>query len=177
MRHFICLIILCVGFLGVMVIFAQDTECATLVQTALQGTDEQCNTLGRNQICYGNTQISTTLVENVSDVSFEMPGDIVDATVIENLQLSVLQEPDIWGIAIMKIQANLPDTVPGQNVTILLFGDVFIENLASESDDNDLYGAMQAFVFRTGIGELACEEAPPDGILIQTPSGSRNGQP
>ena len=37
-------------------------------------------------------------------------------------------DSETWGIALMKIQANLPDTLPGQNVTFLMFGDVQIDN-------------------------------------------------
>src|SRR5690606_20836366 len=37
-----------------------------------------------------------------------------------------------WGVALMQIQANLPDTLPGQNVTFLLFGDVTIEEEVGE---------------------------------------------
>jgi hypothetical protein len=35
---------------------------------------------------------------------------------------------DIWGVALMRLQANIPETLPGQNVTFLLFGDVEIRN-------------------------------------------------
>jgi pimeloyl-ACP methyl ester carboxylesterase/SH3-like domain-containing protein len=34
------------------------------------------------------------------------------------------------------------------------------------------YGPMQAFYFRTGVGDTACEEAPNSGILVQTPRGA-----
>lgn len=159
------------GLFTVILVSAQDKECSTLIEDALQDTDEHCKSIGRNQVCYGNTQISATFVESTSNVPFEIPGDIVDVQFIESLQLSMLQEPNEWGIALMKIQANLPDTVPGQNVTMLLFGDVFIEDQASNMTDNEEFGAMQAFIFRSGVGELACQEAPPDGILVQTPSG------
>jgi hypothetical protein len=161
--------------------------------------------------------------------------------------------PDEWGIALMKIQANLPDTIPGQNVSMLIFGDVLIENQADalpdplpgtitasanlrtgpstdyriagagnngqvvavdarndagnwfrivRPDTGDLawifeslitiegdpmslavvevdapaatgqFGAMQAFFFLSGVGESSCQEAPRDGILVQTPSGA-----
>jgi len=33
-----------------------------------------------------------------------------------------------WGVSLMRLQAGLPDTLPGQNVTFLLFGDVAIQN-------------------------------------------------
>jgi hypothetical protein len=67
----------------------------------------------------------------------------------------------------MKVQANLPDTLPGQNVTLLAFGDVVLENRTTVGDP-----PMQAFALRTGIGPRRCDEAPPDGLLVQTPEGS-----
>ncbi len=153
-------------------LLAQDDDCSTLVQTALDSVADLCDETGRNQVCYGNVQLDATVVDDAPDISFETPGDVADVALIETLQLSVLRSPDEWGIALMKIQANLPDTLPGQNVTMLLFGDVVIENQADEMGEEEAFGPMQAFVFRSGIGELACDEAPRDGILIQTPTGA-----
>jgi len=238
---------------GAIPIWAQDNTCPSLVQSALDTVTASCEDTGRNQVCYGNIVLSATLTDDSPELSFENPGDLADVIYINALELSVLKTPDEWGIALMKIQANLPDTLPGQNVTVLLFGDVYIENQAamlpdplqgkitasanlrsgpstdyrvvgagtideevavdarnasgdwfrifrSESDDlawifgslieidgdsNTLsvvevedpvatgqFGPMQAFYFRSGIGDLSCTEAPPDGILIQTPQGA-----
>ena len=44
-----------------------------------------------------------------------------------------------WGVALMRIQANLPDTLPGQNVTMLIFGDVQIQNAGGESSGGPSY--------------------------------------
>ena len=159
-------------FLVTISLLAQDDECSALVQTALDSVADLCDETGRNQVCYGNIQLEATVVDTAPDFSFEAPGDLADVALIESLQLSVLRSPDEWGIALMKIQANLPDTVPGQNVTMLLFGDVEIENQADEMEGDEAFGPMQAFVFRSGVGELACDEAPRDGILIQTPTGA-----
>jgi hypothetical protein len=53
----------------------------------------------------------------------------VDIAAIKTLQLSSLSlSDDTWGVALMKIQANLLDTLPGQNVTLLMFGNVNIDN-------------------------------------------------
>jgi hypothetical protein len=35
-----------------------------------------------------------------------------------------------------------------------------------------VYGPMQAFYFTSGIGNPQCDEAPADGVLIQTPEGA-----
>jgi hypothetical protein len=166
-RIYLILCILCVVSVSLL---AQDDFCPTLVESALGNVADSCVEVGRNQVCYGNIQLDVELVED-SEIIFDTPGDIADVIAIKSLSLSSLQAPDEWGIALMKIQANLPDTVPGQNVTMLLFGDVEIENEADSSDDNDQFNPMQAVVFKSGVGELGCEEAPPDGILIQTPSG------
>jgi len=37
----------------------------------------------------------------------------------------------VWGLAVMQLQPNIPDTLPGQNVTFLLFGDTEIEDLTT----------------------------------------------
>ena len=169
MRFYLALSVM---LLVTITMLAQNDECSALVQTALDSVADFCDETGRNQVCYGNVQLDATVVDDAPDFSFEAPGDLADVALIESLQLSVLRSPDEWGIALMKIQANLPDTVPGQNVTMLLFGDVVIENQADEMEDEEAFGPMQAFVFRSGVGELACDEAPQDGILIQTPTGA-----
>ena len=234
-------------------ILAQDDDCSALVETALDSVSEICEATGRNQACYGNLQLTATFADNAPEQPFESPGDIIDVAFLDNLQLSVLKSPDEWGIALLKIQANLPDTLPGQNVTMLLFGDVYIENqadalpnplsgtitasanlrsgpgtdytvvasgtsgqavmvdarneagdwyrifqpdtgnlawifesLISIDDDTAIlsvvdvdepiatgqFGPMQAFYFQSGVGDSACQEAPRDGILIQTPTGA-----
>lgn len=63
----------------------------------------------------------------------------------------------------------MPDTLPGQNVTFLLFGDVDITNAVSSTDT--ALKPMQAFYLRTGIGDARCQQAPDSGLLVQTPEG------
>ncbi len=46
-----------------------------------------------------------------------------------------------------------------------------VEDVTETADDQLLYGAMQAFYFRSGINDSPCEEAPNSGLLIQTPEG------
>jgi hypothetical protein len=78
------------------------------------------------------------------------------------------EDAGTWGVAVLQVQANLPDTVPGQNVTMLLFGDVEITDASTDAEVNP----MQAFYFRSGVGDAPCAEAPDSGILIQTPEGA-----
>jgi len=115
---------------------AQDATCPTIVQDALAATDSACVATGRNQACYGNIDLQAQPQPGVADFNFTKPGDLVDVAGVQTLNLSPLdQKKDTWGVALLKLQANLPDTLPGQNVTFLLFGDVEIQNAVSSNVD------------------------------------------
>jgi hypothetical protein len=145
---------------------AQNT-CSTLVDQAITSTAEQCVGMGRNQVCYGNVNVNLIPQPDAPTFTFEQVGDTADVTYMRSLKLAPLNEAQgIWGIAMMQLQADIPDTTPGQNVTFILFGDVEIGNTPS-NDRAD----MQAFYLRTGVGDAACVEAPARGVLIQTPEG------
>ena len=225
--------------------------CTTIVRTALQAANSACAGTGRNQVCYGNVLGEAIPADGVSDLHFDSVGDIAPVTQIKALQLSPMNAAaNQWGVALMQLQANLPDTLPGQNVTFLLFGDVTIENAVEESahipataptginvrdhasmnaavlgtvpegEQVDITGKhinkegemwlritfdthrtrtgwvygplfsvsfdqipdvapgslvmspMQAFYFRSGIGQTTCAEAPDSGVIVQTPKGA-----
>jgi hypothetical protein len=116
-------------FLTPALILAQSDLCPEIVQAALSQTDENCQGTNRNQACYGNISLEVEPQDGIPDFSFSQPGDLADLAGIQTLTLNPLSEAEnTWGIALMRIQANLPDTLPGQNVTFLLFGDVAIQN-------------------------------------------------
>jgi hypothetical protein len=84
-------------------------------------------------VCYGNSLNLATPRNSDETLNFDERGDIVSLTQIESLELSPMDEvTDQWGVAVMQLQASLPDTLPGQNVTFLLFGDVQIEDAADD---------------------------------------------
>lgn len=143
-------------------VLAQGGTCAALVQEALEAAEAVCLPTARNEACYGNVQIEADLAEGMT---FAQQGDIVPLASIERLSLAGLNEAEgTWGVALLRLQADLPDTMPGQNVTFLLFGESEIENLAGTN------APMQAVYFTSGIGSTDCADAP-DGLLVQTPEG------
>jgi hypothetical protein len=100
-------------------------DCPAIIATALATVDSACNQTARNQLCYGNIILKATPREEAATLQFEKSGDKVGVTDVKGLHLSSFSLKDEeWGVALMKLQANLPDTLPGQNVTFLLFGDV-----------------------------------------------------
>jgi len=143
-------------------------SCEVYMSAVVAEVDRQCQNTARNELCYGSRDIQAQYA-NAGAAPFNQPGDIIPVTDLQSLQLSQLNEAtNTWGVALMQLQANLPNTLPGQNVTVLLFGDVTIT-----PDQQVAAGApLQAFYFTTGIGDSACEDVPDDGIAIRTPSGA-----
>lgn len=165
---------ICIFFLLPSILIAQTPNaCPDIVNMALQTADELCADLGRNMVCYGNFKLDATPQENVSSFYFDRIGDIAPVNNLASLRISPMnEETGEWGVAVMSLQANLPNTLPGQNVTFILFGDVMLQNATTpEQVKNGQFTPMQAFYLTTGIGDAGCSEAPDSGMLVQTPKG------
>src|SRR5258708_2107146 len=103
--------------------------CPDVIKAALDTTAKACAAAGRNQACYGNIALKADPQPDATGFAFDTPGQTVALSSLHDLQLSALDSiNNTWGIALLRIQANLPDTAPGQNVTMLLFGDVQTQN-------------------------------------------------
>ncbi len=151
-------------------VLAQGTSWPAIVETALAAADEWCAPTGRNQACYGNFALDAEPQSTVTTFEFTQEGDIVDVSNLQTLRSTPMdEESGTWGVALLRLQANLPGTLPGQNVTFLLFGDAEMTNAVEEGSEE--YTPMQAFFLRTAIGDSLCEEAPDSGLLVQTPEG------
>jgi len=243
--------ILFVLFISTAISIAQEVTCPAMVETILETVGETCTEVGRNEACYGNQLVDAQGFDEQPLSDFASAGDTVDIASIASLSTADFDiNTDTWGIAILALQADLPDTLPGQNVTIVIFGDtqlgnqvipedqmvhtlpatstgainvrggagtnfdivttlaageavtligrnaagdwVQIESDAGEAwvfvsllnvdgdtallpisgdDTASEYAApMQAFQLQTGIGQPACAEVPPSGILVQAPT-------
>ncbi|MBL8133541.1 MAG: hypothetical protein JNL42_16890 [Anaerolineae bacterium] len=149
------------------------SECPRIVEEALSTVDSFCAATGRNQACFGHIALTADLRGEPGAISFEQPGDVVDVASLESMHLSpLLASTGEWGVSLMRLQANLPDTLPGENVTFLLFGDVEVQNAVPEEEEADAsLKPMQAFRLRTGISDAPCEGAPQSGMVVQTPEG------
>jgi hypothetical protein len=137
-----------------------ENKCQEILSRAMDAVQSSCDNLGRNKACYGNNRVKVEPNGNVS-LKFDAVGDQAAIQAIHTLITSPLDEDaGTWGLALLKLQANLPDTMPGQNITFLVFGDTSIENIA---------GNMNAFYFTSGLSNLNCKAAPRDGILVRSP--------
>lgn len=155
--------------LSVSLVLAQAETCPELVDRALTAVNTICDTLGRNEACYGNDRLRAELQD---DTSFTKPADKVSIGDIHTIRTFGLDENNgTWGIVVMNVLANLPQTLPGQGVKFILYGDVALEN-ASNSDSPEI-SPMQAFYFTTNPFKPQCEQAPTDSLVIQSPEGYR----
>jgi hypothetical protein len=135
--------------------------CQDLVERAML-LSNVCRQIGRDRVCYGNIVVDAELVLG-SPNRFEARGDVVPADQLRTIFASPLdREAGEWGIAVFKLQAILPRTVPGEYVTFMVFGDTQLENIS---------GDMQAFYFSNSFGEVDCELVPFGGILVRPPTG------
>lgn len=241
-------ILFIVLFTAIAPVLLAQTECPALVTRALDAMGENCGGISRNSACYGYNLVGASFVTEVEEDFFTTPADQAPINEIEALTTSALSvDEDRWGVAVMSLQANIPDTLPGQAVTFVLMGDVEVENavdpgaafspadavavtsrrianirsagsltanvigavevgetlqadgvsadrewlrivyndvigwifrdlVATEADLDSLpvitdatRSPMQAFYLRTGIGQVACEDAPADSLVIQGP--------
>lgn len=166
---FFMMIGLLFGFVSV--VMAQDEACPALVEQALASAGELCSQLGRNSVCYGNDNVRALDANQTPLEDFLNVGDQVRVDKVGQLSTAGMNlEDNEWGVALLALQANLPDTLPGQNVIFVVFGDA---SLTAEQAEEDVFAApMQAFSLSTGVGDPLCKEAPNDGVLIQSPTGA-----
>jgi len=105
------------------------------------------------------------------ELVFEEPGDLVNVADVSSLTLSPWDETQhTWGISLMKLQANLPATLPGQNVTFLLFGSVAIDNAVVSNVD----GARLQLQAQGDVNVYSAASADQEVIATMADSSSAN---
>jgi hypothetical protein len=141
----------------------RNTSCQLLIDKAIQASGSFCGGTSSNNVCYGNTTIQAELVAD-STRRFSERGDIVTVNELQRLSAAPLNlDNNEWGIAIFKLIANLPRSLPGETVTMIVFGNTTLDN---ES------GNLESFYFYSELGQIACEAVPFDGLLISAPNGT-----
>ncbi|MCC7209936.1 MAG: hypothetical protein IT323_21720 [Anaerolineae bacterium] len=138
--------------------------CQHVLTRAVSLTEQNCGETGRNEACYGFNRVQVEWQEALdpASVRFEESGDIVPIRNLARIQTHGLN-PDTgdWGLALVKLQANLPNTNPGQNVTFILYGNT------SLSQDED---QTNAFYLSTELGSLTCNRLPSSSLIVRAPA-------
>jgi LysM repeat protein len=128
----ICFLFLNMSAVGVWTATGQtqsDSSCPALLELALSQIGNNCANLPRNSACYGFNSVNATFAQAVSQGFFARPADLSELASLKTIETTPL---DLglgqWGIAVMNVQANVPNTLPGQAVTFVLMGDTQVEN-------------------------------------------------
>jgi hypothetical protein len=141
---------------------AENASCQLLIEKAMEASAAYCSQVDSNTACYGNNTLKADLVPGTTD-RFDERGDIVSVDKLERIVASPLKpESDEWGIAVLKVLANLPRSLPGQTVTMVVFGNTTLDNKS---------GNLESFFFSSELGQIRCEKVPEDGIMISVPDG------
>lgn len=157
---------LVLSVVAVTAVTAQET-CPSFVTQALQDLSNNCGDLARNSACYGFNHVTATFFNGFMPEDFTQPNDRVQLASLESITTSPLNvDTAEWGIAILKVQADIPEALPGQAVTFMLLGDVHLETGVEMGSDQT---PMQAVYFTTGIGDTKCNGAPASSLVIQGP--------
>jgi hypothetical protein len=117
------------ALLSVAIVVAQGAACSDLVEMALASADANCGELGRNEVCYGYNNVQASFLTEVPDDFFDQVADkspVAELATVQTLPMNT--DTGQWGVAVMAIQAKLPNTLPGENIKFVLLGDVEVEN-------------------------------------------------
>jgi len=138
-------------------------SCQALIDKAIQASDNFCGKTNSNKVCYGNTTIQAELAPDATQ-RFSQRGDIIAVNELRRLSAAPLNlTNNEWGIAVFKVIANLPRSLPGETVTMVVFGNTTL--------DKDV-GSLESFYFSSELGQITCEKVPFDGMMITSPNGS-----
>ncbi len=141
-------------------------SCQLLIDRAIQASGNYCGETNSNKVCYGNTTIKAELVPDATE-RFSERGDIITVNELRRLSASPLKlDTNEWGIAVFKLIANLPRSLPGETVTMVVFGNATLDNNNVNSE------SLESFYFSSELGQISCEKVPFDGLMINSPDGS-----
>ncbi len=138
-------------------------SCQSLIDQAISYTGKNCDHIGPNEACYGNTTIQAQMIANASQ-RFSERGDIADMGQIQSISAAPLNlTTDEWGIAVFRVLGNVPGTVPGETATLMVFGNTKLDKPST---------GLDSFYFSSELGQIVCEKVPMDGLMITMPEGT-----
>ncbi len=135
-------------------------SCTVLIDSALAEVGDNCAGTERNASCYGYNRVNASFTTEVAPDFFSKPADRAPLADLQTISTAALNlENGEWGVALLNVQANVPNTLPGQAVTFILMGDVEITNdvapedqFISDTQVEVVANAGSAVNLRTGPG-------------------------
>lgn len=154
-------------------LFAQaDLACTDLAERALTEVGQNCGGLGRNEACYGYNRVGAEFNRQITEDVFSLPSDTAGLAEMTRIETAPLDEQlATWGIAVMNVQANIPNTLPGQNVVFILVGDTQVDNQVPAEEAALPSDVVIPLTLATN-GNLRSRPSANANVLGSLPSGS-----
>lgn len=115
-----------------MTAFAQEdttATCQALVSRAIEELTERCTDMRRGTACYGSGTVEATFFGTAAPVTFNKPGDRAPLSDMHTIRTAPLDlETGTIGAAMLKLDLDVPASLPGVGAIIIMLGDVAIEN-------------------------------------------------
>lgn len=144
--------------------------CPALVQRALFELGNNCAGLAQGYACYGFPNVSARFYDASLSSLFSQPADRVVLSALQTLQTSPLNLTTAqWGIGVMHIHSNLPNSPPDDGVVALLLGDVRVDN-AVEAENILQSAAPIAVVTRINVS-MHSGPSLEDPVIGTVPAG------
>jgi hypothetical protein len=122
-------------FLTAPTIEVLDLDCPSAVENALDVAAFACEQLSKDQLCYGHSTIEVTYrEETIARDIFNNPGDIIDISLIDTIQLSSMNiETNSWGIALVTANTDLMNVQNSQREVLIVLTGSFEPQNTSQS--------------------------------------------
>jgi len=144
-----------------------NASCQAIIDRAIQASGSYCGSTDSNTACYGNNTLTAELVPNAAQ-RFSERGDIISVDDLHRLSASPLNLGNgQWGIAVFKVMANLPRSLPGETVSMVVFGNATLDNTTIGNNKG-----LESFYFSSELGQIVCKKIPFDGLMVTSPKGS-----
>jgi len=171
MRRFVWVFLIISSILILSPQFALTQEvCPELVvEEALTAIGLNCSNMDVNTACYGYNLVNATRRQEGGPDFFSTPNARAQLSALATLQTGPNAQGAGWGVAVMSLQANVPDSVPGQAINFLLLGGTEVENAVEPWEASR--SRELAFYFRPGFGPASCSTVP-NAVAVRTPEGA-----
>lgn len=159
-----------------------DEQCPPIITDAITLAGESCDDLGRNSACYGHNQVVASFNAEDTAENFSEPADTAELADIMSISTAALNaDESVWGLALMNVQANIPDTIPGQAVLFFLMGETDVENRANQIMEivptNITITSSERVNIRSGAGRNFNALGTADSGSVQSATGiSEDGE-
>jgi hypothetical protein len=134
---FIRLIIplLMLALFNVAAVAAQERSCGQTVENALWSIRQHCADLARNSLCYSHPQVDLTFADDATMDDFSLPPQRASLVSLSSIRSSALDlERAHWGLAVLNLGANIPQTYLGPGIIVMLAGDAIAINEIDPAD-------------------------------------------